>query len=248
MKKLFLILATFIFASGLMAQEEGGMMGRIQLTFFGGGGFSYVAGNLPGGDDKVADLNDELGAGTFTSGDIGEAETNIGGAYQFGVGLTLFMTDQDALNFTVSSTYKDIPVKWKKGYDTEIEWTIHGKFTTFSVGYRNYSPALFYWGLGVFYAMKQGTWEQTRKFISDDPNKEGEATYDIEDKLVNDDYGIYLELGATIPMNDILYIDILAKLEGGIANVYEKDDPNYTEKLTLNAKSFMLLAGISLTF
>lgn len=178
---------------------------------------------------------DGASVGNFLAGDPtlwGDASLDPGAAGGLGFSFRYFLTDSLALgtglHFVAKSFTLVYPARTASS-DLEIECTAY--FATVPLGLR-YVADIFYAGGGLYYGMAGDMDTETTA---------GGIT--AKDTLsIDDDFGLYVELGVDIPLGERLSVDLGARYERGLTTIYDDDD------VITDIKTRALFFGVGLSY
>gem|GEM_PF-2737612 len=128
-------------------------------------------------------------------------------------------------------------------YGNSIDVTLHQKLFNINLGYRYYYSS-FFGGLGLYYGIPVGTWEME---IKDPSGSHTEKTKDNFD--ISGEFGISLELGASFPVMDNMYIDILGKYMFAMNNILKtKTEGTEIKKMEFKNPAMLIQLGVNYLF
>ncbi len=151
-----------------------------------------------------------------------------------GVGFSFryFLTDNLALNTGLHFVAKSFTLVYPaRTASSDLEMGGTAYFATVPLGLR-YVADIFYAGGGLYYGLA-GDMDTETSF--------GGNT--VTDSVsIDDDFGLYVELGVDIPLGERLSLDLGARYERGLVTIYDEDD------VITDIKTRALFFGVGLSY
>jgi hypothetical protein len=203
MKKTVLCAALIVLACATALQARlmspPSMAKKVLLEPHGAVGLSMMGGELPEGHDQVMGV----GLGYSAGLSLGYAPINAG-AVMLGVEYT-------GKPFVI---HGDHPVLGK------YTDTITINFVDIFFGWKGYVSYFYYEG-GLFIGPKVGTWEYATVYKNRNADRIYGGIRDVDENNGDHDFGVYLGLGASLPVARFLRIDLGVNMQAAFVPAYE---------------------------
>lgn len=231
MKKIpsVIILSLLLCAQELFARN---IAGKFLISPHGSVGMSFAGGQLPHGDADPLP--------TPIPNESEHPVMGVGFAYNAGLSIGYAPVNSGAVMLGVEYASKPFVLLYNSGFG-EYTKTFHTYFVDILLGWKGIYK-YFYYEAGLFLGIKIQEWQYNYEFEDGTVERLYGGHYDIPEVSADNDFGIYLGLGASIPLANFVSIDIGVQLQAAWVPAYEEGD-NDTAMSTLP-----LLFKVAFTF